>query len=66
MMTLGWQIIVVGLIVCAAALYVGRYLYRALRSFRRGSDATTCATGCGNCGDAGEPSPVKIKRALKS
>lgn len=50
-----WQAISVALIVLAALLYVGRRALSRLRSFalggRGGASSSSCATGCGNCGD---------------
>lgn len=52
-----WQAIAVALIVAGALFYVARRGLARLRSFRRarGAGAPPCATGCGNCGDEGEP-----------
>jgi hypothetical protein len=47
-----WQNIAVFFIVAAALCYVGRRAYFRLRSLisaRR--EASSCATGCGKCGD---------------
>ncbi|HZG54092.1 MAG TPA: FeoB-associated Cys-rich membrane protein [Pyrinomonadaceae bacterium] len=48
-----WQTIAVWLIILAALAYVGRRGWARLRSFRAGGkgQATSCATGCGSCGD---------------
>ena len=56
-----WQIITVLLIICAACVYVARRAWARLRSFllTRGANASTCATGCGKCGDEAEPAPLR-------
>jgi cytochrome c553 len=53
-----WQTIAVWLIILAALAYVGRRGWARARSFRaRGegsaasSSTSSCATGCGSCGD---------------
>jgi len=53
---LDWQSIAVALIVLAALLYTARRALARLRSFStsgRGGAASSCATGCGKCGDEG-------------
>lgn len=45
-----WQGIVVGLIILAAAIYVGRRAWRRLRAFSASRSAASCETGCGKCG----------------
>jgi len=49
-----WQTIAVALIVLAALIYTARRALARLRSFStsgRGAAASSCATGCGKCGD---------------
>jgi len=54
---LDWQNILVALIVLAAVGYVARRGLQRLRSFRAGKgDSTSCATGCGSCGESQKPS----------
>jgi hypothetical protein len=65
-MAFDWQSIAVTLIIAAALLYVARRGLARLRSFRAGasSGASSCATGCGNCGDekvAARPANVLIQ-----
>ena len=51
---LDWQAIAVALIVLAALVYTARRALARLRSFSvsgRGGAASSCATGCGKCGD---------------
>ena len=61
-----WQTTAVALIVLAALLYVARRGLARLRSFRASS---SCATGCGKCGESEEQAKsagsvlVQIKRA---
>ena len=61
-----WQTAAVALIVAAALLYVARRGLARLRSFRA---STSCATGCGKCGEAEKPATpnsrplIQIKRA---
>ena len=55
MMLRDWQTIVVGLIILAAAVYVGRRAWRRLRAFSASRAAASCETGCGKC----EPSTTK-------
>lgn len=45
--------LVVALIVAAAALYVGRRLYRTVAGARRAKGGA-CGAGCG-CGESGHP-----------
>jgi hypothetical protein len=55
-MVLDWQAIAVALIVLAALCYTARRALTRLRSFStsgRGGAASSCATGCGKCGDEG-------------
>jgi len=50
-----WQSIAVALIVLAALIYTARRALARLRSFStsgRGGADSSCATGCGKCGDA--------------
>ncbi len=57
---LDWQNILVALIVVAAVGYVARRGLQRLRSFRAGKGdsaaASSCATGCGSCGESQKPS----------
>jgi cytochrome c553 len=47
-----WQNAFVALIILAAVLYVARRGFARLNSFRAGkSVASSCATGCGSCGN---------------
>jgi hypothetical protein len=59
-----WQTITVALIILAAAIYVGRLAWMRLRSFRaaKGSDADSCETGCGSCGN--NQKPVATERTV--
>jgi hypothetical protein len=53
-MSQDWQTVAVWLIILGALAYVGRRGWARARSFRaggRGQDASSCATGCGSCGD---------------
>ena len=50
-MSAGVQTLIVALIVLAAAVYVGRRLWRTLRPARGADAGGGCAHGCG-CGDA--------------
>jgi hypothetical protein len=63
-----WQTIVVGLIILAAALYVGRRAWRRLRAFSASKAASSCETGCGKCGSESTsttPNPlVQIGRSM--
>jgi hypothetical protein len=52
---MGWQSIIVGLIILAASFYVGRQVWGHIRAFGKGKDSG-CATGCGNC--PGSKTPV--------
>ena len=62
-----WQAISVALIILAALLYTGRRALSRLRSFtvgrRSGNDASSCATGCGKCGDEATQ-PARPARTL--
>ncbi|HYH86676.1 MAG TPA: hypothetical protein VEX60_14580 [Pyrinomonadaceae bacterium] len=65
-MAFDWQSIAVALIVAAALFYVARRGLARLRSFRGGAASveSSCATGCGNCGDekaAARPANVLIQ-----
>jgi hypothetical protein len=53
-MRFDWQSVAVALIVAAALLYVARRALARLRSFRT-KGGSSCATGCGNCGDVDAP-----------
>jgi hypothetical protein len=59
-----WQTIAVWLIILAALAYLGRRgLARAL-SFRvggKGQASSSCATGCGSCGDE-QPTAANVSR----
>lgn len=63
---LDWQNTAVALIVLAALLYVARRGLSRLRSFRASS---SCATGCGKCGESEKQAKpagstlIQIKRA---
>lgn len=47
-----WQTIAVALVVAAALLYVARRALARLRSFAKtGGASSSCATGCGKCGE---------------
>ena len=62
-----WQSIAVALIVLAALLYTARRALARLRSFStsgRGGSASSCATGCGKCGDDGEATTARPANAL--
>ena len=50
---LDWQTIIVALIIIAALAYVARRALNRLRSLRirKNSAESSCAVGCGNCGD---------------
>jgi hypothetical protein len=53
-----WQSIAVALIVLAALVYTTRRAFARLRSFTaggRGGASSSCATGCGKCGDEDSP-----------
>ena len=55
---LDWQAIAVALIVLAALCYTARRALARLRSFStsgRGGASSSCATGCGKCGDEETP-----------
>jgi hypothetical protein len=54
-----WQTIIVALIILAALIYTGQRAWTRLRSFRarRGTDSS-CATGCGTCGNEQKPKPA--------
>jgi membrane-bound ClpP family serine protease len=60
-----WQTAAVALIIAAALFYVARRGLARLRSFRA---STSCATGCGKCGETEKPTNpagsvlVNIKR----
>jgi hypothetical protein len=55
-MNFDWQTIAVALIIAGALLYVGRRALRRLRSFKTsGGGGSSCATGCGTCGDVDAP-----------
>ena len=58
-----WQTIIVALVILAALAYVSRRALNRLRSLRVSKHLakSSCATGCGNCGDDGQ-----IKTTLKS
>ncbi|HWW77805.1 MAG TPA: hypothetical protein VNZ44_20540 [Pyrinomonadaceae bacterium] len=53
-MKFDWQTVAVALIVAGALLYVARRALMRLRSFRT-KGSSSCATGCGNCGDVDAP-----------
>ncbi|HEV7374278.1 MAG TPA: hypothetical protein VGN95_06155 [Pyrinomonadaceae bacterium] len=58
-----WQTITVALIILAAAAYMGRLAWMRLRSFRAArSDAASCETGCGSCGN--NQKPVATERTV--
>lgn len=55
-MNFDWQTIAVALIVAGALLYVGRRALMRLRSFGSSKGGgSSCATGCGTCGDVDAP-----------
>ena len=55
-MMFDWQTIAVLIIIAGALLYVGRRALARLRSFRTSKGVgSSCATGCGTCGDVDAP-----------
>ncbi|HEY0079502.1 MAG TPA: FeoB-associated Cys-rich membrane protein [Pyrinomonadaceae bacterium] len=59
-----WQNLTVALIILAACLYTVRRAWRRVRSMRGGqsdANASTCATGCGNCGDDAKTTAMPAK-----
>ncbi len=68
-MIIDWQIIAVSLIVLAAVAYVARRGLARLRSFRlsgrgTGGGDSSCATGCGSCGDGAQKTPATRDKRL--
>ena len=64
---LDWQAIAVALIVLAALCYTARRALARLRSFStsgRGGAASSCATGCGKCGDDEEAPAARPANAF--
>ena len=68
-MKFDWQTVAVLIIIAGALLYVGRRALARLRSFgaSKGGDSSSCATGCGKCGEVDAPirqasAPVRIGR----
>jgi hypothetical protein len=61
-----WQTVAVWLIILAALAYVGRRGWARLRSFRAGgkgqASASSCASGCGSCGDPHTPAKTNAAR----
>lgn len=68
-MKFDWQSVAVAIIVAGALLYVARRALARLRSFRvTKGGGSSCATGCGTCGDVDAPvrqtnTPVKLGRS---
>ncbi|MCA1567166.1 MAG: hypothetical protein LC803_16245 [Acidobacteria bacterium] len=65
-----WQTVAVWLIILAALAYLGRRGWARARSFRAGdkgqASASSCASGCGSCGDAQEaPAKANVARPQK-
>ena len=61
-MSFDWQTIAVALIVAGAFLYVARRGLARLRSFGASKGgASSCATGCGKCGEV--DAPVQLGRS---
>ena len=55
-MTFDWQTAAVALIVAGALLYVARRALARLRSFGASEGGgSSCATGCGKCGEVDAP-----------
>ena len=63
-----WQNVAVWLIILAALAYVGRRGWARLLSFRAGgrgqaASSSSCASGCGSCGDARPAAVATTTRA---
>jgi hypothetical protein len=71
-MNFDWQTIAVALIVAGALFYVGRRALMRLRSVKTSKGGgSSCATGCGTCGDVDAPlrqsnALVQVGRAKKN
>ncbi|HEV2803178.1 MAG TPA: hypothetical protein VGW12_22110 [Pyrinomonadaceae bacterium] len=61
-----WQTVAVWLLIFGALVYVGRRGLARVRSFGAGGKgqalSSTCATGCGSCGEAERPVTTDMKR----
>jgi hypothetical protein len=62
---LDWQTITVALIILAALLYAGRRAWSHLSSFRaKRAGESSCATGCGSCGDGDQKPKPAVPRTV--
>jgi hypothetical protein len=52
---MGWQTIIVAIIILAALAYTARRGFTRLNSFRANKTGAPCATGCGSCGGGERP-----------